>query len=328
MPESPYHLTVRVVLNPAVPAEAGDAGKYRWDRILVVLGLVAVSLGLLAWLNRSPETAPPEVVAVAPAADAALDAPARAPGPATEVTTPAPGAGAAQSSAEPGSRDPAQVEEPARAESLALSPSRMGEQLPAEPAAATAEKTPVQSPSDKLVEEQPGEQPPDQVSARGSEPAIDTEPAVATIAGSSGGQLPEAEQAASSRAAAGPALRNPPVTPVSTRIVSEDVRRFLITDRVEAREPVGDISDIREDRKVEGLVKVIAYSDVAGRAGEFLEYRWIRGDRLVAKVPVGVGSDSWRSYTSKFLNKDMRGSWRVELRTRGGELLAETAFEY
>jgi hypothetical protein len=318
MPESPYQLTVRVVLNPAVPAEAGDAGKYRWDRILMVLGLVAVSLGLLGWLTRSPGPAAPEAVAVAPApaADAALDVSVTAQETAPELATQPPATVAAQPPAEVTSPDPARVEEPSTAEPLAQPPDQVDDQSFAEPAAAPAGKIAMQPPA--------GEQ----ASAAVAERAVAAEPQVAAPASSSDGQVSAAEPPASSEAAAGSALRNPPVTAVATRIVSADVRRFLITDRVEAREPVGDISDIREDRKVKGLVKVIAYSDVAGRAGEFLEYRWIRGDRLVAKVPVGVGSDSWRSYTSKFLNKDMRGDWRVELRTRGGELLAETAFEY
>lgn len=300
MPESPYQLTVRVVLNPAVPAQVGAAGKYRWDRILMVLGLVAVSLGLLGWLNRSPDPAAPELATQPPATVAAQ--------PPAEVT----------------SRDPARVEEPSTAEPVAQPPEQVDEQSFAEPAAAPAGKIAMQPPAD----ERPGEQSPEQASAAVAERAVAAEPQVAAPLSSSGGQVSAAEPPALSEAAAGSVLRNPPVTAVATRIVSADVRRFLITDRVEAREPVGDISDIREDRKVQGLVKVIAYSDVAGRAGEFLEYRWIRGDRVVAKVPVGVGSDSWRSYTSKFLNKDMRGDWRVELRTRGGELLAETAFEY
>ncbi len=314
MPESPYQLTVRVVLNPAVPAEAGDAGKYRWDRILLVIALVGVGLGLLTWLSRSPEPATPEAVAMAPApAASSADVSSGAQATGLEVTK----------------QPPARGEEPAAPEPLAQSPARVDGQPPAERAVAPAEEIAMRSPPDERPGEPPGEESADPTTPLPpAEQAVAAEPEVAALASSSGGQVSAAEQAASPEAAAGSALRNPPVRAVSTRIVSADVRRFLITDRVEAREPVGDISDIREDRKVEGLVKVIAYSDVAGRAGEFLEYRWIRGGRVVAKVPVGVGSDSWRSYTSKFLNKDMRGDWRVELRTRGGELLAETAFEY
>ncbi|MEH6593374.1 MAG: DUF2914 domain-containing protein [Halioglobus sp.] len=119
-----------------------------------------------------------------------------------------------------------------------------------------------------------------------------------------------------------------PVTHTQTTIVSAAVKRLLITDGVKANEPLGDISDIRQRSKVEGLVKIYAFSEIQNLQGETLHYRWLHSGKLIADVKVKVRSNSWRSYASKYLNSQMHGSWRVELESSEGELLAFTEFVY
>ncbi len=118
------------------------------------------------------------------------------------------------------------------------------------------------------------------------------------------------------------------LSPVATEIVSPDVSRFMITNAIARREPVGTIGDIKEDRTVAGLVRVFAFSSVKNLSGENVVYRWSRGEQVFAEVTVAVGSNSWRSYSSKYLSKDMRGRWRVELLGSSGQLLAYTEFDY
>jgi hypothetical protein len=119
-----------------------------------------------------------------------------------------------------------------------------------------------------------------------------------------------------------------PLTPAQTAIVSSRVKRLLITDGVKSNEPQGDISDIRQRSKVKGLLKIYAYSEVQNLQGETLHYRWLHSGKLIADVKIKVRSNSWRSHASKYLNNQMRGNWRVELKTSEGELLAFTEFVY
>ncbi|MEH6582456.1 MAG: DUF2914 domain-containing protein [Halioglobus sp.] len=119
-----------------------------------------------------------------------------------------------------------------------------------------------------------------------------------------------------------------PLTHTQTAIVSATVKRLLITDGVNANEPQGDISDIRQRSKVKGLVRIYAYSEVHNLQGETLHYRWLHAGELIADVKIKVRSNSWRSYASKYLNDQMRGNWRVELESSEGELLAYTEFVY
>lgn len=127
-----------------------------------------------------------------------------------------------------------------------------------------------------------------------------------------------------------PAIQSPApaLTAGSTQILSGHVQRFLITNGVRANEPVGSIAEIAEDSRVAGLLKVYAFADVKNLRGETLHYRWLRDNAVAADIEIEVGSERWRSYTSKYLNAQMRGAWRVELRDADGQILASTAFEY
>ena len=125
-----------------------------------------------------------------------------------------------------------------------------------------------------------------------------------------------------------PAARASVITPGQTRILSEAVQRFVLTNAVKANEPVGGPDEITRDKSGNGVIKLFAYSQVTHLAGEKLIYRWLRGTTVAANVELKVRSDDWRSHSSKYLSKEMRGHWRVEMRTSKGELLAFTEFEY
>jgi len=120
----------------------------------------------------------------------------------------------------------------------------------------------------------------------------------------------------------------PALTAGPTHILSGHVRRFVITNGVRSNEPLGSISEITQDPAVAGLLKVYAYADVKNLRGQTLRYRWLQDNAIAADIEIEVGSDHWRSYTSKYLNAQMRGPWRVELRTSDDQLLASTDFEY
>lgn len=119
-----------------------------------------------------------------------------------------------------------------------------------------------------------------------------------------------------------------PLTLAQSAIVSPRVKRLLITDGVESNEPQGDISAIRQRSKVKGLLKIYAFSEVQNLQGKTLHYRWLHSGKLIADVKVKVRSNSWRSHASKYVNSQMRGNWRVELKSSEGELLAFTEFVY
>jgi hypothetical protein len=91
---------------------------------------------------------------------------------------------------------------------------------------------------------------------------------------------------------------------------------------------VAGIEAIRPDPGNQDMLTVFAFSEVSGLRGQTLRYRWLRNGKVVATVKVGVGGNSWRSYSSKFVTSAMRGDWRVELVGDGDQVLAFREFEY
>jgi cytoskeletal protein RodZ len=112
------------------------------------------------------------------------------------------------------------------------------------------------------------------------------------------------------------------------KIVSGDVKRFVLTNRIEAREPTGGLADIEPDSRNNDIMTVFAFSEVENMRGDTVYYRWIYAGKAVATVKVAVASNSWRSHSSKFVTITQRGDWQVELRNDRDELLAFAEFNY
>ena len=301
-------LTVRVKLAPEPGPEvtAPPQYAYRWDRIaLVGLALVVVVV-LVFRLLLTPDPAPAESAGTADQGGRTIAASTPAPGPEPEPE-PAERAGEpAPAIPEPGPEGPAAPEEP-------LPAVRQDTAVAAAPTAAP--------PAEPRFAEPPSTQPP-------AEQPPAAQPATA-IAGTAGPSADGSEDAAGVEgpAPAAASARSGVLAGGATRILSDSVTRFVLTDEVRDLEPVGGVSDIRA-RPPGGPVAVFAFSDVRGLGGETLYYRWIRDEKVAANVKVRVGSNRWRSYSSKFINDNMRGPWRVELRNSAGDLLAHAEFEY
>lgn len=117
-----------------------------------------------------------------------------------------------------------------------------------------------------------------------------------------------------------------PLRPGETQIFSPLIKRFVLTDQVKNKEPVGAINNISPDTN--NLLTIFAWSDTQGLKDQFLLYRWLHNGKEVAQIEIGVWSNRWRSYSRKYVTQNMRGQWLVELRTGKGDLLAQSTFQY
>jgi hypothetical protein len=312
-------LTVRVKLAPK--PEAGERRQhrysYRWDRILLagaaLLIVAALALrGLLAppAPERGSDTASaPEVVAP----------PVREPSPAAGAKGMEQGPTAAESAAAPQTTGAGEAA-PTTADSgnKTAVPASREPAVPSPEAGAPAQLAGTGKPAEAAAVSE--EAPPG--------PAAE-QPGAATLPGKAlteeiAGSPPESVTASTT---AEPA-RDSILTPGETRLLSKQVKRFLLTDGVRNREPMGGLTDVVPKPADSGVLAVYAYSDVEGMAGKTLHYRWILDGKIRAEVRVGVGSDRWRSYSSKIVTGKMRGPWRVELTSGRKELLAEAEFRY
>ena len=111
-----------------------------------------------------------------------------------------------------------------------------------------------------------------------------------------------------------------------TTIASSDIKRFVLAAAVRDKEPVGTLDDITLNR--DNTATLYAYSEVVNRKDDTLRYVWTLNGKKVAEVKVPVWSNRWRSYSSKFVTENNKGEWRVELRDKGGKILASSDFSY
>jgi hypothetical protein len=331
MTESPGNLTVRVVMKPIPLTRPSFRERYHWDRILFVAALLgALGLGLYWLLGPAPESAEERPgMATEPPAGGSLASRGSENGEAdpgladagdtvandltTRGASPAAGrqgdlldyarrGGVAEPRAA-GERNREPVD--SRAAAAGQFPARSSPGVAQAPEAAPAPENPLPAEPAPIRENPLPEASAPTVAARAREP----QPAVSVDDPGLAGGLS-------------------PLATLGTKILSPRVTRFVITDAVVAREPVGNISDIRSDEGNPGLVRVFAFSAVRDLNGQTIRYRWQRGGKIYADVPVQVSSAGWRSYSSKYLSNDMRGRWRVELIAADDQVLAFTEFEY
>lgn len=113
---------------------------------------------------------------------------------------------------------------------------------------------------------------------------------------------------------------------IETQVYSDKIKSFVLAERVKKKLPIGSIDDIRLDHNK--IATVYAHSEADGLKDEILHYVWILNGKKIARVKSGVWGNSWRSYSSKFINPQMKGDWKVELQNNKGEVLAASSFHY
>ncbi|MCW8996739.1 MAG: DUF2914 domain-containing protein [Psychromonas sp.] len=118
----------------------------------------------------------------------------------------------------------------------------------------------------------------------------------------------------------------PLFTQAEVQIFSKHIKRFVIAKTVKGREPLGSINEI--SFKKDHLATVYAYSHAVGLKDETLYYKWRLNRKKLAQVKVSIGSNHWRSYSTKFIQPQMEGEWSVTLENAKGEILAINRFHY
>lgn len=294
MTEQPYNLKVRVNMAPdEIVKPKEPEPKYHWGRIilalLVFLVLFWMAFKLVSWLLAPAEPAP-ELVVESATADLVV---APEPMPSAIAVEPE-----IESVAPPVVSEPIVVAQPAET----IRPPAAVEQAPIAAVKPEAQLASTSEPA-SIVDDPMVEAP----AAAAPEPE-DTVPEPAVVAS--------------------PAVADSLLRPGKGSILSAQVERFMLTNGIAKREPQAGIEAIRPDSADNDMVTVYAFSEVSGLQGQTLRYRWSRNGKVIATVKVGVGGNSWRSYSSKFVSSTMQGNWRVELLDASDEVLAFREFDY
>lgn len=102
------------------------------------------------------------------------------------------------------------------------------------------------------------------------------------------------------------------------------VVRAQLTSAIDQREPVDIIDHVWLDQGATG--KIFFFVQLRDLVGQRVSIHWHYQDKVVAKVPLMIGSQDWRTYASKLLNKTGLGAWQVTLHDQSGKLLSRRNF--
>ena len=104
--------------------------------------------------------------------------------------------------------------------------------------------------------------------------------------------------------------------------VSLEVRDVAIGTGVYERVPTGISSNFESS-----VGKLYAFTRIVGAEGDTRVYhKWYHGDVLVADVPLSVRSGDWRTWSSKKVQPDWTGDWRLVVVSEDGSILGSVKF--
>jgi Protein of unknown function (DUF2914) len=100
--------------------------------------------------------------------------------------------------------------------------------------------------------------------------------------------------------------------------------RAQLTSAIQKLEPIDQIDHVRLDQG--NTEQIFFFMQLRNLMGQRVSVHWHYQDRVVAKVPLVIGSRNWRTYASKLLNKTGLGAWQVTLHDQTGKLLSQRSF--
>lgn len=119
----------------------------------------------------------------------------------------------------------------------------------------------------------------------------------------------------------------------STHLIANDtgqlsnkfIQRAVLTTEVTDREPVDNLNATAID---ENTAKVYFFTEVTDLSGQSITHRWSLDGKVQAEVSLNIGSNRWRTYSSKNLVPILKGTWLVEAVDEQNRVIASTTFTY
>lgn len=102
------------------------------------------------------------------------------------------------------------------------------------------------------------------------------------------------------------------------------VIKAQLTSAIQQQEPIDNIDHVW---LAQGTSQPIYFFlHLGGLKGKKASINWFYQDKEVAKIPLVIEDDNWRTHSNKILNKTQVGQWRVEVQDQSGNSLAGRTF--
>lgn len=113
-------------------------------------------------------------------------------------------------------------------------------------------------------------------------------------------------------------------TPAEAQVTAQGrVARAVFTQGIQDRGPIDEIETLGNDQ-----TKIYFYTEIADLAGQNITHIWEYNGRIMAEVTLSVGSDYWRTWSSKNLDPRWVGEWTVKVVNDAGEPIDTKSFMY
>lgn len=121
----------------------------------------------------------------------------------------------------------------------------------------------------------------------------------------------------------------PPATPTQaapaapTPPSSAGVARAQFTSAVQDREPTDTLTTLTTDK-----TRIYYFTEIRDAANQKITHRWEYHGKVMAEMHFDVGADRWRVFSSKTLDPDWTGEWKVSVVDEHGGTLGASTFTY
>lgn len=95
-----------------------------------------------------------------------------------------------------------------------------------------------------------------------------------------------------------------------------DVPRHQFTRAISDREPVDKLTNATN------INPLYYFTEIRNMNGATITHKWYYKNRLMAEVDFEIGGPRWRVYSSKRIQPDWDGIWKVEVTDKTGAILA------
>ena len=100
------------------------------------------------------------------------------------------------------------------------------------------------------------------------------------------------------------------------------IERIVVSTGVENRQPVGE-----SDTFADSVGTLFCYTEIRGMGDSTtVSHVWYHGDNRRADVKLNVRGYRWRTWSTKVIQKDWTGDWRVDIVSADGKILKSKRF--
>lgn len=105
----------------------------------------------------------------------------------------------------------------------------------------------------------------------------------------------------------------------------EHIARAVLTERIHEREPANDVG-VHYVHSGKADQRLMLFTQVINHQDQDITHLWFYEDNLEAEITLPIGSENWRTFSSKLIPPQMTGQWRVLVVGANQDLLLEYNF--